>query len=180
MTTSGLAAILLAAALAAPAFAEGPAASELPAAPSAPSAASCARLTPEALSGAEAVLTSVVGSTEAALAEHGTGNYPGAMKRALDYFAASRDKMSTLGAFLREQSLLSPHVSNASAAYNVAGYAREALGSLDLGRHWASVATAYDRSAAGKAILAEAAKAHDSIAVLESDGLTCYVSAYVP
>ncbi len=160
--------------------AEGPSASELPAAPAAPSADACARLTSDALSGAEASLGALASAAAASLAARGEGAYPGAMKKAADYFTAAGEKVRSLRAWLTDAGLVAPHVSNTSGAYNVAGYAREAIGQLDTGRHWASVATAYDRAPEGRQLLADAAKAHDVLADLQSNGLTCYVSAYVP
>lgn len=160
--------------------AEGPTAEELPAAPAAPTAAACTRLTPEALHAAQQSISSLESTAERAIAAHGAGAYPGAMKKALDYFTSARERLVTLEAWLKQLELLLPNVTNTSAAYNFAGYAREAISTLDVGRHWASVATAYDRSTIGRDLLTAAAGTHAVIADLESDGLTCYVSAYVP
>jgi hypothetical protein len=112
----------------------------------------------------------------------GGPGYPSAARDNLTYVNLARDQMVTLLDWLHTTEILDPppFVTNASGAYNIHGYVREAITYLHVARHWATISATYHRSADARASFELTTQALDLIEPLGAQAGRCYMDAYYP
>jgi hypothetical protein len=156
------------------------------AAPSDGNPTACASLTGAAL---QAVIAGIIASSVKAESDstaHGIdgvpGGYASAARDNLTYLVLARDQMVTLLDWLHAGELLDgpPFVTNASAAYNVHGYVREAVIDLQYARHWATISAVYHGSADARDSVQLTTQALELIEPLGAQAARCYMEAYGP
>jgi hypothetical protein len=139
----------------------------------------CAALTPAAIKAVIAAIDRSRIKANADAAANGTGGeYASAARDNAARLSAAYDKMVALQTWLANENLGSPHVTNATAAYNVHGYTREALGSMYEARHWATVSAAHHRSSDARNSFDLTTEAIALAESLGANGGRCYMSGY--
>src|SRR3954452_4580054 len=107
----------------------------------------CASLTPEALQQVIDKIAESLAKAESDVNANGTtGFYAIAAVYNRDYLAEVHQNLLFLQSWLKSLGLDTPFVTNASAAYNIHGYVREAVCSLHHTRHWATISVVYHSS----------------------------------
>jgi hypothetical protein len=107
----------------------------------------CSSLTPEALQQViDKVADSLAKAESDVIANGTTGSYAAAAVYNRDYLAEVHTNLLFLQSWLKNLGLDTPFVTNASAAYNIHGYVREAVCSLHYARHWATISVVYHKS----------------------------------
>ena len=143
------------------------------------SAGSCDALTPAAI---QAVIDTMLESIDKAqldVTANGVGGaYASAARDNLTYLAEARDKMLVLQDWLKSVGVDEPFVTNATGAYNVHGYAREAIISLQYARHWAMISTVYHNSTDARDSFELTTAALDLIEPLGAQAGRCYMGTY--
>lgn len=113
-----------------------------------------------------------------AAANGSAGAYASAARDNVARLTTAYDKMVALQTWLTNENLGSPHVTNATAAYNVHGYTREALASMYEARHWATVSATNHRSADARSSFDLTTNAIAGAEALGANGGRCYMSGY--
>ena len=108
------------------------------------------------------------------------GDYGSAAQANLDYLNIVRDQVQELETWLAEVEGNAAFVTNASAAYNVHGLARNAILSLHYARHWATVSATYHGSKAARESFTTTTLAIQQLEALGENGGLCYMAAYGP
>lgn len=116
-----------------------------------------------------------------------TAAYPAAAGFAETGLASALDTMNSLYAFIDNNNLFEPpddRVTNASAAFNVSGYARETIVQLHFARHWAAVSASHNPSLTKAKPAVECTEritgALELIEPLSADATRCYLHAFLP
>jgi hypothetical protein len=153
-------------------------------------ASPCAALTPAAVDQLVAQLTVARGLADQDVALNAAGGaYAVAATYHRDNLVAALQKATELRGWLTANGLGSPYVSNATAAYNVHGLARDVVGPLHHARHWATISAVYhkasatqpiDRSGPARASYEATTQALTLVEALGADAGRCYLSGYFP
>jgi hypothetical protein len=115
--------------------------------PGAVEAGACAALTPAALQLVIDKLAASLTKADSDVAANGTtGRYAAAAVYNRDYLAKVHGDLLFLQSWLAGLGVDTPFVTNASAAYNIHGYVREAVYPLHHARHWATISVVYHSS----------------------------------
>jgi hypothetical protein len=110
-------------------------------------AGACASLTPAALQLLIDKLAESLAKAQSDVTANGTtGRYAVAAVYNRDYLAQVHGDLVFLQSWLQGLGLDTPFVTNASAAYNIHGYVREAVYPLHHARHWATISVVYHSS----------------------------------
>ena len=141
----------------------------------------CASLTPEALQ-------QVIGKVEKSLAKaegdvnaNGTtGAYAAAAVYNRDYLTEVHQDLLFLQSWLTNLGLDKPFVTNATAAYNIHGYVREAVYPLHHARHWATISVVYHKSSDAFDSYNLTSEAIDLAEALGAQAGRCYMRGYFP
>jgi hypothetical protein len=140
------------------------------------SAGSCDALTPAAI---QAVIDTILGSIDQAKldvkANGVLGTYASAARDNLTYLTEANDKMLVLQDWLKSVGVDEPFVTNATGAYNVHGYVREAIIPLHYARHWAMISTVYHNSTNARDSFELTTTALDLIEPLGAQAGRCYM-----
>jgi hypothetical protein len=124
-----------------------------------------------------ATLKDGVAAAEADFAAHGVnGDYAIAAKYSRDYLVAARKKVQDLQDWLTEYEL---DGSNASAAANINGYLRAAIGSLQEAEWWSLVSASYHRSADAANAFERSTDATDLANAIARRAGRCYLGQYM-
>jgi hypothetical protein len=141
----------------------------------------CASLTPAAL---QQVIDKVTGSLAKAENDVSTNGTTGAYAIAAvynrDYLAKVNKDLHFLQSWLTDLGLDTPFVTNASAAYNIHGYVREAVYPLHHARHWATISVVYHHSTDAFDSYNLTSEALGLAEALGEQGGRCYISSYFP
>lgn len=108
-----------------------------------------------------------------------TAAWLSAAKYNLAYLVDARSKVVALQDWLKAAKLATPYVSNATAAYNVAGYMREAAGYLQIARHHATVSAVHRKSKAARESFELTTQAIEVADALGAEGGRCYIGIYL-
>jgi hypothetical protein len=139
----------------------------------------CGALTPVAIKNViNAIKQSRDVADRDAAANGSAGAYASAARDNAANLATAYDKMVSLQTWLATENLGSPHVTNATAAYNVHGYTRDAIGSLYQARHWATVSAANHRSNDARSSFDLTTNAITLAEGLGANAGRCYMSGY--
>jgi hypothetical protein len=107
----------------------------------------CTSLTPEALQQViDKVNESLAKAQSDVSANFPAGLYAAAAVYNQDYLADVQQRLLFLQSWLKNLGLDSPFVTNATAAFNIHGYVREAVNLLHNARHWATISVVYHQS----------------------------------
>jgi hypothetical protein len=109
-----------------------------------------------------------------------TGSYAIAAVYNRDYLAEVHQYLLFLQSWLKSQGLDTPFVTNASAAYNIHGYVREAVCSLHYARHWATISVVYHNSSDAFESFNLTSEAIDLAEPLGAQAGRCYMRSYFP
>jgi hypothetical protein len=139
----------------------------------------CAALTPGAIKNVISAIdrSRAVANNDAA-ANGSSGAYASAARDNVARLTTAYDKMVALQTWLASENLGSPHVTNATAAYNVHGYTREAVSSMYEARHWATVSATHHRSTDARNSFDLTTNAITAAEALGANGGRCYMSGY--
>lgn len=146
-----------------------------------PSTTPCASLTVLAI---QQIIDKIEGSRDKAqndVTVNGiSGVYASAANDNLTYLLEAYDKIAALQSWLASNNLDSPYVTNASAAYNIYGYIRESIISLQNARHWAMISVVYHKNANAHDSFELTSHALELAEALGAQAGRCYMSAYYP
>lgn len=141
----------------------------------------CAFLTPEAL---QQVLDKVVESlakAESDVNANGTtGTYAIAAVANRDSLTQVQQDLLFLQSWLKNLGLDTPFVTNASAAFGIHGYVREAVYLLHHARHWATISVVYHKSLDAFDSYSLTSEALSLAEALGEQAGRCYMRDYFP
>lgn len=141
----------------------------------------CQSLTPTAIQSTITKMNTSLAQADIDFAQNGvSGAYAIAAKYNRDYIVLARDLMVNLQTWLKTDGLDSPFVRNASASYNVYGYARDAVTDLHHARHWAAISAVYHNSNAARQSIELTTQALNLLEPLSAQATRCYVDQYGP
>ena len=141
----------------------------------------CSSLTPEALQQVIDKVTDSLAKAESDVIANGTtGSYAAAAVYNRDYLAEVHQNLLFLQSWLKNLGLDTPFVTNASAAYNIHGYVREAVCSLHYARHWATISVVYHKSSDAFNSYNLTSEAIDLAEALGAQAGRCYMRDYFP
>jgi len=156
----------------------------LPAGASPPATAetdACESLTPEALQHVVDKVSGSIANAETDVDVNGvTGAYAIAAVYNRDYLVAVNNNLLFLQSWLRDLGLDTPFVTNASAAYNIHGYVREAVYLSHHARHWATISAVYHKSPDAFASYNLTSEALGLAEALGEQAGRCYIRGYFP
>ncbi len=139
----------------------------------------CASLTPEALQQViDKVVESLAKAESDVTANGTTGKYAVAAVYNRDYLAEVQQNLLFLQSWL--QGLDTPFVTNATAAYNIHGYVREAVYLLHHARHWYTISVVYHMSSDAFESYNLTSEAIDLVEALGAQAGRCYMRGYFP
>jgi hypothetical protein len=141
----------------------------------------CASLTPEALQQVIDKVAESLAKGESDVNANGTtGSYAVAAVYNRDYLAEVHQNLLFLQSWLKNLGLDTPFVTNATAAYNIHGYVREAVYPLHHARHWATISVVYHKSSDAFDSYSLTSEAIDLIEALGAQAGRCFISGYFP
>jgi hypothetical protein len=141
----------------------------------------CASLTPEALQQVIDKVAESLAKAESDVNANGTtGSYAAAAVYNRDYLAEVHQNLLFLQSWLKNLGLDTPFVTNASAAYNIHGYVREAVYPLHHARHWATISVVYHKSSDAFDSYSLTSEAIDLAEALGAQAGRCYMRGYFP
>jgi len=82
--------------------------------------------------------------------------------------------------WLNVNNFAQPHVTNATAAYNIHGLARDNIATLHHARHWATISAIYHGSSNARLSFDSTTTAIGQLEVLGMNGGACYMDQYAP
>ncbi|MFE1744056.1 hypothetical protein [Coleofasciculus sp. H7-2] len=139
----------------------------------------CASLTPQALQQViDKVAESLAKAESDVIANGTTGSYAAAAVYHRDYLAEVHQNLLFLQSWLKNLGLDTPFVTNATAAYNIHGYVREAVYPLHHARHWATISVVYHTSSDAFDSYNLTSEAIDLAEALGVQAGRCYMSTY--
>lgn len=140
----------------------------------------CASLTPAAIQQVIDAIAQSRTKAESDVAANGTsGAYAIAAGYNLDYLKEAYDKIIFLQSWLQTNGLDSPYVTNASGAYSIHGYVREAVTSLHYARHWATISAVYHKSTDARDSYELTSQALSLADALGAQAGRCYMNPYL-
>lgn len=141
----------------------------------------CASLTPEALQQVIDKIAESLAKAECDVNANGTtGFYATAAVYNRDYLAEVHQNLFFLQSWLKNLGMDTPFVTNASAAYNIHGYVREAVYPLHHARHWATISVVYHKSSDAFDSYSLTSEAIDLAEALGAQAGRCYMRGYFP
>ena len=141
----------------------------------------CQSLTPVAIQNTVAQMNASLAQADVDFGKNGaTGAYAIAAKYNRDYIVLGRDVIVRLQIWLKNSSLDTPYVTNASAAYSVYGYIRDSVSHLHYARHWAAISAVYHNSKAARQSIELTTQALGLLEPLSAQATRCYVDQYGP
>lgn len=108
------------------------------------------------------------------------GAYAVAAQLNRDSLADALAKVKDTKNWLDANGLAQPHVTNATAAYNVHGMARDNIATLHHARHWATISAIYHGSSNARLSFDDTTTAIGQLEALGMNGGACYVDQYAP
>ena len=141
----------------------------------------CIHLTPAAFG---SLITTLNASLTQATADCNafcvTGAYALAAKYNHDYLVQVLAKVNETKTWLETYNLALPYVTNATAAYNIHGLARDNIATLHHARHWATISAIYHKSNKARISFDYTSTAITQLEALGENGGKCYVDQYAP
>jgi enoyl-[acyl-carrier-protein] reductase (NADH) len=141
----------------------------------------CIQLTPAAFSSLITTLNaSLAQATADCNAFCASGAYAVAAKYNRDYLVQVLANVNETKTWLETNNLALPYVTNASAAYNIHGLARDNIATLHHARHWATISAIYHKSSKARLSFDYTSAAITQLEALGENGGRCYVDQYAP
>jgi hypothetical protein len=141
----------------------------------------CPSLTPTALQQVIDKVAESLAKAESDVNANGTtGSYAVAAVYNRNYLADVHDSLLFLQSWLKNLGLDTPFVTNATAAFNIHGYVREAVYPLHHARHWATISVVYHKSSDAFDSYGLTSAAIDLAEALGAQAGRCYMSGYFP
>jgi hypothetical protein len=141
----------------------------------------CAALTPAAIQQLINKVAESLGKADSDVTTNGTaGSYAIAAVYNKNYLADVEKNLLFLQSWLSNLGLDAPFVTNASGAYNIHGYVRDAVSSLHYARHWATISVVYHKSPDAFDSVNLTSEAIELAEKLGEHAGLCYIRDYFP